>query len=201
MERRLRVATPDDAAGVRAIYAPYVESTAITFEVETPTTPQLGERIRSGLETYPWLVCEGEDGDLLGYAAASALRSKAAFQWSVELSIYVDRDSRGDGVGSALYTALLDMLAEQGFANAYVAITLPNEASVGFHERMGFEPVGTFPGVGHKHGEWHDVQWWATTLGERPADPDSPTPFEAMRGSNAIERALDAGQRALDGAE
>jgi len=193
MERQLRVATTDDAAAIREIYVPYVETTAITFEVDPPTTAAVADRIQTGLETYPWLVCEAANGQLLGYAAASQLRSKAAFQWSVELSIYVDRDAQGNGVGTALYTTLLEILAEQGFYNTYVAITLPNEASVSLHERMGFESVGTFPGVGHKHGEWHDVQWWAKTLGQRPSEPDPPTPFEKVE-QTVIDRAIESGQ-------
>jgi len=200
MERQIRVATTDDAASIREIYVPYVESTAITFEVDPPTVAEVADRIQSGLEMYPWLVCESADGQLLGYAAASQLRSKAAFQWSVELSIYVDHDAQGNGVGTALYTALLEMLAEQGFYNTYVAITLPNAASVSLHERMGFESTGTFPGVGHKHGEWHDVQWWTRTLGQRPSDPDPPTPFEAIP-QTEVDRAIESGQAHLDEGE
>ncbi len=200
-DMKIRIATTDDAAAIREIYAPYVESTAITFEVEPPSVAAMAEQIAAGVETYPWLVCESGDGELVGYAAASQLRSKTAFQWSVELSIYVDSAAQGNGIGTALYTALLDILAEQGFFNAYVAITLPNEASVALHERLGFEAVGTFPGVGHKRDAWHDVQWWARTLGERPSDPDPPKPFETLRGSPAIERAIDAGQARLEQGE
>lgn len=198
MERRIRVATTDDAGAIRRIYAPFVESTPITFEVEPPTTPEMAERIETTLQSYPWLVCETADGTIIGYAAAGELRSKAAFQWSAELSVYVEDDARGSNVGTALYTALLETLTIQNYYSAYGVVTQPNPASVRLHERLDFEPVGTFPNVGHKQDGWHDIQWWHRRLAERPADPDPPEPLEAVRGTDDFEAALASGEQRLD---
>ena len=197
MERRIRVATTDDAGAVHRIYAPFVESTPITFEVEPPTTSEMADRIETTLEDYPWLVCETDDGAILGYAAAGELRSKAAFQWSAELSVYVQEKARGSGVGTALYTALLESLTAQNYYSAYGVVTRPNPASVRLHERLDFEPVGTFPDVGHKQDGWHDVQWWHRQLADRPADPDPPEPLAALRETDELDRALEAGEEHL----
>jgi len=195
MQGSLRIATPEDASAIRSIYAPYVESTPITFETEVPTTAEMAERIETTRERYPWLVYESEEGSVLGYATASPLRSMGAYVWTAELTVYVAEDARRSGIGSALYTALLELLSEQGYYNAYAAVTVPNPASVQLHEKHGFEPVGTFPAVGYKDGQWRDVQWWYRQLAERPAEPRSPEPFEAIEGTPAFERALDVSNR------
>lgn len=194
MHASLRIATPADAAAIRSIYAPYVESTAITFETEAPTTEEMAKRIEGTHEQYPWLVCETDDEGIVGYATASSLRSKAAYAWSVELTVYVAEDVQHSGVGTALYAALLEILREQGYVGAYAAVTLPNQASVRLHENFEFEPVGIFPAAGYKDESWHDVQWWHRQLGERPADPEPPTPMSAIRDSPALEAALQTGE-------
>nr|WP_135665505.1 GNAT family N-acetyltransferase [Halorhabdus rudnickae] len=193
MQGSLRVATPTDASAICSIYAPYVESTPISFETETPTTAEMADRIETTREQYPWLVYESDDGTILGYATASPRRSMGAYAWTAELTVYVAEDARRSGIGTALYTALLALLTEQGYYNASAAVTLPNPASVRLHAKHGFEPVGTFPAVGNKDGEWHDVQWWYRQLAERPEDPTPPEPFSAIEGSPAFERALEAG--------
>lgn len=198
MERRIRLATVEDASAIRSIYAPVVESTPISFETEPPTTAEMAERIETTLEEYPWLVCETGGGDVLGYAAAGPLRSTPPYAWTVELSVYVAEDARSSGVGTALYTSLLEVLELQGYRNAYAVVTLPNPASVRLHERTGFEPVGTFPAVGYKHGEWHDIQWWYRPIAERPSDPASPTPLPEIRGSPELDRAIERGQTRLE---
>lgn len=197
MDGEVRVATIEDAAAIRSIYAPYVESTPISFAAEPPSVADLEERIEEGLDRYPWLLCETDAG-VVGYAKASPLRAMAAYDWSVELSVYVAEDASGSGVGSALYSSLLSILEEQGFCSAYAAVTVPNDPSVALHERRGFEPVGTFPDVGHKGGEWHDVQWWRRALVEHPEDPDRPTPFPELRGTAALSNALATGERHLE---
>jgi len=197
MHASLRIATPVDGPAIRSIYAPYVESTAITFETEVPTTEEMTDRIEQTHEAFPWIVCETENEGVVGYATASSLRSKAAYAWAVELTVYVDDDIQQSGVGTALYTSLLEILREQGYVDAYAAVTLPNSASVSLHENFEFEPVGTFPAAGHKQGSWHDVQWWHRQLGEHPADPEPPTPVETMKDSSALETALRSGEAAL----
>ena len=197
MHASLRVATPADAAAIRSIYAPYVESTAITFETEVPTTEAMAERIEETHEQYPWLVCETDGEGIIGYATASSLRSKAAYDWSVELTVYVAEDAQQAGVGTALYAALLAILREQGFVSAYAAVTRPNPASARLHENQGFEPVGTFPAAGYKQGSWRDVQWWHRQLRDPPSEPDPPAAMAAIRDTPALEAALGAGEAAL----
>lgn len=191
----IRVATPDDAGAIRDIYAPYVTGTAITFATDPPDEGELADDI-GGANRYPWLVCE-EEGAVVGYATASSLRSRPAYDWAVELTIYVAEDAQRSGVGRGLYTALMDVLALQGYCDAYAVTTLPNPASVGLHESMEFDRVGRFPAAGYKLGDWHDVAWWHRRLRERPADPDPPAPMEVVRETSAFADALRAGEAEL----
>jgi L-amino acid N-acyltransferase YncA len=185
----IRLATPEDAAAVRTIYAPIVERTAISFEWQTPSTAEMAERIARTLETHPWLVfCE--DAEVLGYAYASPYRSRAAYQWSAEVTVYVRSDAQRRGVGSRLYRTLFAVLAAQGYAIVYAAIALPNPTSVALHERLGFEPVGRFPAAGYKHGHWHDVGWWRHSLQEPSSRPAPPIPPSRLRDSAQLEALL-----------
>lgn len=197
MDGSIRVATPADGEAVRSIFAPFVESTAVSFEVEPPTGSEMAGRIETTVRTYPWLVCEVEDG-VVGYAAAGALRSSPPYEWTVELSIYVAERVRRSGVGRALYASLFAVLDLQGYRDAYAVTTLPNPASVGFHERMGFEPVGLFPEVGYTQGRWHDIRWWRRPIGEKSAAPQRPTPLSDLRGDSRLENALVTGEQQLD---
>lgn len=187
----LRTASPDDAAAIAEIYRPYVEETAITFETSPPDAETVATRIEETLSTYPWFVAE-RNGAVVGYAYAGELRKRAAYQWTVELSVYVDRERRGDGIGTALYAALLEALDRQGFESAYGVVTLPNPESVAFHERFGFERVALLPEAGHKLDEWHDVAWYERPLGERAESPAEPTPFEAIRGTSWLASVLES---------
>lgn len=172
MTAKIRLATPDDAPGVQAIFAPIVRETAISFELEPPTVEAMRQRIAETLEQRPWLVCERR-GDILGYVYASQHRTRAAYQWSVDVSVYVQASARRLGVGRALYRSLLALLPLQGFYRAHAGITLPNPASVALHESLGFSPVGVYRAVGYKLGAWHDVGWWQRTLQE-PVSPPAP---------------------------
>jgi phosphinothricin acetyltransferase len=169
----IRLADVADAGPVQAIYALIVRDTAISFELEVPDVPEMQRRITSTLEQMPWLVCEN-DGGLLGYAYAGPHRIRAAYQWSVDVSVYVHADARQMGVGRALYRSLFGLLTLQGFTNAFAGITLPNPASVGLHESSGFKPIGAYRDVGHKLGRWHDVVWWQLPLGERDSPLGTP---------------------------
>jgi L-amino acid N-acyltransferase YncA len=172
----IRLATERDAEQISAIYAPVVRDTIISFETEPPTAGEMRGRIESTLERFPWLVCERR-GRVSGYAYASAHRSRAAYQWCADVSTYVHEDERHTGVGRALYRSLTSVLALQGFCNAYAGIALPNPASVGMHESVGFRPVGVYRGVGYKLGAWHDVGWWQLSMQERVASPSPPSIF------------------------
>jgi L-amino acid N-acyltransferase YncA len=156
---KIRPATTADAAACAAIYAPYVADTAISFETEPPTQAEMAERIITAERTHAWLVLEDleDDGRVVGYAYAGPWRSRPAYRWTCETSIYLEVGRRRSGSGRALYEALLARLAERGYRTAVAGMTLPNEASVALHRAMGFEPVGTFRKVGRKHGRWYDV--------------------------------------------
>jgi L-amino acid N-acyltransferase YncA len=155
----VRVATENDAAAVARIYAPYVRETAISFEELPPSPDDMSGRIGRTLSTYPFLVFE--DGDtVVAYAYASSHRERPAYRWSADVAIYAAPEVHRRGVGRALYARLLDMLGRQGFHAAYAGITLPNKNSIGLHEAMGFEHVGTYAEVGFKLGSWRDVGWW-----------------------------------------
>lgn len=152
----IRLANPSDAASLLAIYAPYVENTAITFEYEVPTIEDFGNRIEKTLEKYPYLVAE-EDGLILGYAYASTYYARAAYDWAVELSVYVSLDARGKGVGSKLYDELEDLLDQMGYMHFLACISLPNEASLALHQKRGYQQVARFPKIGYKFERWHDI--------------------------------------------
>ncbi|HKG91220.1 MAG TPA: arsinothricin resistance N-acetyltransferase ArsN1 family B [Gemmatimonadaceae bacterium] len=195
MPARIRAATEADAAQIAAIYAPVVATTAISFEYEPPSAHDMAARVRGALERYPWLVCE-RDGELLGYAYATRHRERAAYQWSAESSAYIRADARRRGVGRALYGALLPMLAAQGLRSVYAGVTLPNPASVGLHEAIGFRPVGVFRHVGYKFGAWHDVGWWQLAL-RGPEAPEPVRAFPQVVGTAEYLAAIEAGGRLL----
>ena len=132
-------------------------------------------RIERTLLTYPWLVFERR-GEVLGYAYGSRHAERAAFRWSADVSVYVRVDVKRTGIGWALYGELLPLLRELGYCQAFAGITLPNDASVGLHQALGFTPVGVFRNVGYKLGAWRDVGWWQLELSAAPPAGD-PLPF------------------------
>lgn len=159
----VRPASPEDAHACIAIYRPYVEDTPITFETEVPTIEQMASRIAAARDTHEWLVLDHGD-EILGYAYAHAFNPRAAYQWSVETSIYIAAGNYRVGGGRKLYTQLLRRLAERGYRRAFAGITQPNDASVAFHRSFGFQPAGLYRRVGWKHGSWHDVAWMQLDL-------------------------------------
>ena len=169
----VRDASERDAEACAAIYAPYVTGTAISFESEPPCPAEMAVRIAAAIRTHAWVVLE-EDGRVVGYAYGGPYKSRPAYRWSCEVSVYIEPGRRRTGGGRALYTALFARLAERGFRTAVAGMTLPNDASVGLHRAMGFEPVGTYRRIGWKHGAWHDVTWTQRQIGngqDPPADP------------------------------
>jgi phosphinothricin acetyltransferase len=185
----IRLATADDAEAIAAIYRPAVTDKPTSFELEPPDGAEMARRVEKTLARTPWLVYD-DDGAVLGYAYASAHRERAAYQWSVDVSAYVRDDAQRRGVARALYTSLFDVLALQGFRNAYAGVTLPNDASVGFHRAMGFTPVGVYRGVGYKLGAWHDVAWFERPLAPRVAEPPPPVPLDRLRADDAFTNAF-----------
>ena len=176
----LRTATAADAPHLLAIYAPYVLNTAITFEYTVPTEAEFAQRITRTLARYPYLVAEDASGHLLGYAYASAFKERAAYDWSVETSIYVRQDTHGQGVGKALYQALENALARQHIINVNACIAYPNPGSIAFHERLGYKTVAHFTRCGFKQGQWYDMIWMEKMLADHPAHPLPVIPFPQL---------------------
>ena len=168
----IRLARTEDAAAIRAVYAPYI-ATPITFETEVPSVQEMSDRIAATLPAYPWLV-EERDGAILGYAYASQHRTRAAYRWSADVTVYVREGSHRQGLGRDLYRPLFDILRAQRFRAAFAGITLPNAASVGLHEALGFSAVGVYRTVGYKAGAWRDVGWWQLDLGGPAGAPEEP---------------------------
>ncbi|MDS0476030.1 GNAT family N-acetyltransferase [Natrinema sp. 1APR25-10V2] len=196
-DARIRVATPADAAAVRDIYAPFCEATAVTFEETAPTEAEIADRIESTLESHPWLVCE-IDSEVVGYTYAGPLRKRRAYEWVVEPSVYVAETTRRSGVGRALYESLFAVLERQGIRDAYAVTTVPNPETERFHEKMGFERLVDFPGIGYAEGEWRDVAWWRRPLAEKRSEPDRPRPFPAVREDADWESLVRSGERSLE---
>jgi phosphinothricin acetyltransferase len=178
---KIRAAGPGDAAAIAAIYAPYVTATVISFETEAPGAEEIARRIADGGDLYPWLVaCDAETDAVAGYAYAAAFRSRPAYRFAVETTVYVADGAQRQGVGTLLYRALLPTLEAQGFAQAIAAITLPNEASVRLHERHRFHQVGTYERVGFKFREWRSVGLWQRELCPLSTRPEEPKPFSSV---------------------
>lgn len=169
----VRTATSGDAEHVAAIYAPYVTDTAITFELNPPTTAEMAARIDVALRSHAWLVGE-DNGRIIGYAYGAPFKARLAYRWACEVSVYLEGGRRRTGAGHALYEALFSQLAARGFHTAVAGMTLPNEASVGLHRTMGFEPVGTYRQIGWKLGRWHDVAWTQRTIATGADPPSEP---------------------------
>lgn len=177
----IRMAQPGDAAAVAAIYRPIVTDSPASFELEPPDEREMARRIAATLAYAPWLVAT-DGAAVCGYAYASRHHERAGYQWSVNVSIYVDAACRRAGVGRALYRSLLPLLRLHGYCAAHAGITLPNAASVGLHEAFGFGRVAVYPRVGYKLGAWHDVGWWQLELRPRVGPPAPPrTPAEVAR--------------------
>ncbi len=178
MRLTVRKATSADDRACARIYRPYVLDTAITFELDPPTPEQMSARIEAALHTHDWLVLVDpvlpEDRQVVGYAYGSEFKSRAAYRWACEVSVYLETGRRRTGAGRLLYQALFERLATRGYRTAVAGMTLPNEASEGLHRALGFEPVGTYRRIGWKHGAWHDVAWMQRTLREADGAPAEP---------------------------
>jgi len=188
MTKVIRSVKLSDAAAISGIYAPFVSDEATSFEIVPPDATAIADRIREVLPRYPWLVYEA-DGAVLGYAYGSSHRSRPAYQWSAEVSVYLDPRVQRRGAGRALYLVLLEILRRQGYANAYAGITLPNPASVGLHAAVGFSSIGVFSRIGYKFGQWHDVEWMQLRLHDE-FEPSEPLPAETVLAQPSVERML-----------
>ena len=193
MKILIRVAIPDDAKELVGIYKPYVERTAITYEYEVPTVEEFKERIKHTLEKYPYLVAE-IDGKIVGYAYASTYIGRAACDWSVETSIYIDVEHKNCGIGGKLYKALEDNLKAMNILNLNAAIAYSDtedehltKNSVQFHEHFGYQINGHFHNCGYKFGRWYDLIWMEKMLGTHT---DTPKPVKKFHEIKQIENFL-----------
>jgi len=173
INKKIRLATEADSTSILEIYTPFIKDTVITFEYEVPTASEFSKRMANIQKKYPWLVCEVNDS-MVGYAYASQFSERAAYDWSVDFSIYIKPEYHKKKIGKALYTALFQLLRLQGYCNAYAGIALPNTKSVSLHESFGFKPVGVYHNVGYKFGNWHDVKWFELKIQEHPKIPLAP---------------------------
>lgn len=180
MKDLIRFATPADAGRILEIYAPYITDTVISFEYDVPALADFTARLERISNKYPYIVYE-HDGVVVAYAYASPYIERAAYDYTVDLSVYVDAAYCGQNIGECLYASLLDILAKQGFYNAYACITATNQNSLNFHKRMGFTDAGTHPLAGFKHGKWLDVCWYYKRL---QADTNPPQPLKQINSFN-----------------
>lgn len=177
----IRCATAEDAQALCEIYAYYVENTAITFEYDVPTVESFRDRINHTLEKYPYLVLL-ENNVIKGYAYAGAFVGRAAYDWSAEVTVYVDRDAKKKGYGRMLYDALEEELTQMGILNLYACIAYPSndskdpyltKNSAEFHAHLGFEKVGHFHRCGYKFDRWYDMIWMEKIIGEHTMEPQN----------------------------
>jgi phosphinothricin acetyltransferase len=193
---RIRFADESDAAAIVAIYRPIVESTAISFETVPPDPDEMARRIAETVRDHPWLVCE-IGGRVAGYAYATKHRLRSAYRWSIDTSVYVNPSDRQGGVGRGLYESLFGILSAQGYFNAYAGIALPNAASVGLHEAVGFRKIGVYQRVGYKFGEWRDVGWWQLELRAHEESPAEPLTIAEARALPEWNGLLARGERSV----
>lgn len=174
----IRYAKLNDAARILEIYSPHILKTPTSIETEVPSIEEFQARMEETMTKFPWLVYESGDR-VLGYAYASTHRSRCAYGWSVESTVYIDEPSQGQGIGAKLYRELFRLLKEQGAVNVFAGITQPNDASVRLHESLGFTPIGRFKDVGFKLGKWWDVGWWQLPI-QKPVEPQTLKPPGAL---------------------
>lgn len=195
MSARIRFADPArDAAGILAVYAPYIRETVVTFETEVPAPDAFTARVAGICADFPYLVLEA-DGELAGYAYAHRQAERAAYAWNAELSIYLAGKWRGKGLGAPLYRLLERLLAMQGYVNLYGVITASNRGSIAMHEKLGYRQIGLHEKTGWKFGQWHDVAWLYKRVGE--GEPGTILPLSALDPAQ-VEREIAAAQREIE---
>ena len=160
---KIRNVSNTDISDITAIYNHYIENTCITFEEEPVTSNEMLKRIETISKAYPFLVAE-LDNTLIGYAYATSWRIRSAYRFSSEITIYLDHKMKGKGLGSQLFSALIEKLKETDLHVLVGGIALPNEASIALHEKFGFEKVAQFSKIGYKFNQWIDVGYWELKL-------------------------------------
>lgn len=189
---QIRSASSADIPAMLAIYAPFVENTAVTFDTVVPTVVEFTQKIQRIQQEAPCLVCE-VNGEVAGYAYASPHREKAAYRWTRELSVYIHENAKSQKYGTALYQSIIELLRCQNYRSVLAGITLPNIPSVNFHERFGFHPVGVYDNIGFKLGKAHRVGWWQLSIQDAQVPAEEIKPIAAVLGTEAGQRALRKG--------
>lgn len=192
MSARIRLASPADASDIHAIYRPIARDTHISFEYTVPDSAEIARRIMQTLRQYPWLICQ-IGGRTAGYAYASAFRSRQAYRWTTETTVYVHSAFQRRGVSRAIYHSLLAILRAQGYLNAVGVISLPNPASVRAHESLGFRPIGVIRKAGYKADSWHDTGWWQYELGAPSESPQPPLAITDLAPTEQFDALLATG--------
>lgn len=182
----IRMAAVEDAKELLQIYAPYCTDTVITFEYEAPALEEFAGRICTVQKKYPYLVAV-QEGNIVGYAYASQHKSRAAYQWNVETSIYVDRNCQAKGIGTLLYEKLMALLQKQNIRNVYACVTLPNDKSERIHGKFGFKLIGRFQAAGYKCGAWHEVGWFEKRLECNSEVPEPVIPIGEIAADKIIK--------------
>ena len=173
----IRDARRSDVPAMLAIYAPFVEHTAVSFEYDVPTEAEFARRLEEHQAAFPWLVCE-ENGRVMGYAYAGRAFERAAYGWNAEISCYLAPELRGRGVGRRLYARIEEILTRLGYYKLFAVVTSANAPSVAFHRALGFRDTACFRNVGYKQGGWYDVLWLEKTLCDRPEPQCLPQNYE-----------------------
>ncbi len=186
----LRNATLEDVPAILEIYGPYVSTSTVSSEYDVPSVAEMSYRMRTYTQKTPWLVVT-IDGKVAGYGYASPHKGRAGYQWSTETSIYVHHDYQRRGIARAIYLALFEILAMQGYYNIFVGIVSPNEKSLAFHESLGFEINGRYHKSCYKFGEWRDVTWMRKNIRELELEPIPPIPYTELIGVKRYQDLLD----------
>ena len=177
---KIRIADKNDCKDILRIYEFYVLNTAITFEYEVPSLSEMENRMKNIQLKYPYLVAEIEN-KVVGYAYASDFRYKAAYQWSPESTIYLDKEFHGKGIGKKLYQKLFEVLKLQGYYNVFGGVALPNESSIALHQHLGFKEIGVYENIGYKFDKWHSTKWFQLVLKPHEINPASPKNISEIR--------------------
>lgn len=172
----IRLAQKKDIPAILAIYGPYVEETAYSFEYTVPSEGEFTERFERIIRQFPFFVYE-EEGQVVGYAYADLPFERAAYRWCAEPSVYLRPNARGRGIGKALYAVLEEALTAQGYAVLYAIITTSNKNSIAFHKALGYRHLADFPQCGYKHGRWEGITWMEKRLKSVELTTDEPIPY------------------------
>lgn len=196
VKKVIRFATKEDAGAILSIYEEYIRNTRVTFEIEVPTVSAFEERMERIMAQFPWLVCE-INGKIAGYAYGSKHGERAAYRWSADLSVYIDGKYHRQGIATALYKALTELLRRQGYFTVYAGVSTPNPKSEAFHEAFGFRNLGEFKHVGYKLGAWCGVAWYELPLAAYVTEPAEAVTIGALLNQDNCRDVLTEAERGL----